>query len=266
MLLIHSMENFSNFYLKILGITKVKNICEIGSEFGGNTEILLDYVEKNDGKLTCIDPNPDEKFRNLAYLGKINFIESMSLSSINSVDDIDAWFIDGDHNWYTVFNELVMIGKKFRENSKELLIFVHDVDWPSGYRDMYYNPESIPKEFLHEHSWDLGTVPDNPNLIEGGFRGNGAFAWAYVLGGEKNGVRSAINDFLIEEKGKIEFMSIPGVFGMGVLFSKEHAFYDEIKKEIEPFCCNPFLEKLEKNRLKNYLEVIRLQDQISKSR
>ena len=261
------MENFSNFYLKILEKSKVKNICEIGSEFGGNTKVLLEYVENKGGKLTCIDPNPNKEFLKItSSTENLKFIESVSLNAIDSVENIHAWFIDGDHNWYTVYNELLMIRKKFIMDEKKFLVFVHDVDWPSGYRDMYYNPSSIPKEFLHEHSWDLGTVIDNPNLIDGGFRGNGAFAWAYQFGGKKNGVRSAIIDFLSEEREEIEFMSIPGIFGLGVLFSKKHSFYKEIKKELEPFHNNPFLEKMENNRLKNYLEVIRLQDEISKTR
>ena len=49
----------------------------------------------------------------------------------------DCIIIDGDHNWYTVFNELTIIEKRnlLKEGGT---IFFHDIAWPYGRRDMYY--------------------------------------------------------------------------------------------------------------------------------
>ena len=63
-------------------------------------------------------------------------------------DAFDCILIDGDHNWYTVYHELKVI------SDRDLLkrggmVFFHDVEWPYGRRDMYYQPETIPQEHRH---------------------------------------------------------------------------------------------------------------------
>lgn len=52
----------------------------------------------------------------------------MSLDAIPTLETMDVWIIDGDHNWYTVSNELELIRKKSKEEKKPLLIFLHDVN------------------------------------------------------------------------------------------------------------------------------------------
>ncbi|KXV29751.1 hypothetical protein AD936_18140 [Gluconobacter japonicus] len=263
MFLIHSMAHFSSIYLPVLKMTGARKICEIGSELGGNTSILLEYADGNHGHIICIDPCPDNNFyEKLINKENISFIKDKSINAICTINCIDVWFVDGDHNWYTVFNELSLIDKVSKRDGKPFLAFVHDVDWPSGRRDLYYDPSSIPENFLHDYSWELGTVPEQADLISGGFRGAGAFAWAHQSGGEKNGVRTAIEDFIADGRvDEVEFLSIPGVFGLGVIASKNHPFLEEIKSLLEPFANNPLLIDLEKNRLENYLELIRRQDE-----
>ena len=61
---------------------------------------------------------------------------------------MDAALIDGDHNWYTVYNELKLLAATAREADAALPVLVlHDVGWPYGRRDLYYAPEQIPEEY-----------------------------------------------------------------------------------------------------------------------
>ena len=61
---------------------------------------------------------------------------------------MDVVLIDGDHNWYTVFNELRLIEEMSRLKGFPMpLVMFHDIGWPYGRRDMYYNPSDIPEEF-----------------------------------------------------------------------------------------------------------------------
>ena len=61
---------------------------------------------------------------------------------------MDAALVDGDHNWYTVYNELKMLAATARDAGAPLpLLIMHDVCWPYGRRDLYYAPERIPEEF-----------------------------------------------------------------------------------------------------------------------
>ena len=153
MFLIHSMAHLSSIYLPALKMTGAIKICEIGSELGGNTSILLEYADENHGHIICIDPCPDNNlYEKLINKENISFIKDKSLNAIFNIDCIDVWFVDGDHNWYTVFNELSLIGKVSKRDGKPFLTFVQDVDWPSGRRDLYYDPSSIPENFLHDYS------------------------------------------------------------------------------------------------------------------
>ena len=56
--------------------------------------------------------------------------------------------IDGDHNYYTVSEELRLIGERAPGAELPLLLF-HDVRWPHGRRDDYFDAEQIPAEARH---------------------------------------------------------------------------------------------------------------------
>ncbi len=57
----------------------------------------------------------------------------------------DAVIIDGDHNYFTVSEELRLIAERAAGDELPLLLF-HDVGWPHARRDDYYDPEPIPAE------------------------------------------------------------------------------------------------------------------------
>ena len=51
--------------------------------------------------------------------------------------------IDGDHNYFTVFNELMLIAQGGLLARGGMILF-HDVGEPWAFKDMYYEPERIP--------------------------------------------------------------------------------------------------------------------------
>ena len=62
--------------------------------------------------------------------------------------------IDGDHNWYTVYNELQLLAEvaRARPARRCRVLILHDVGWPYGRRDLYYAPEQIPEEFRQPYA------------------------------------------------------------------------------------------------------------------
>ena len=65
----------------------------------------------------------------------------------------DVVLIDGDHNWYTVYHELRMLADTARRAGAPLPVLVlHDVGWPYGRRDLYYEPDRIPEEFRQPYA------------------------------------------------------------------------------------------------------------------
>ena len=63
--------------------------------------------------------------------------------------------IDGDHNYYTVSEELRLIGERAAGAELPLLLF-HDVCWPHARRDDYFAPELIPEPTTASRSPESG--------------------------------------------------------------------------------------------------------------
>jgi len=264
-LLIHSMSEFSEIIVGSLGIAGAIEIAEIGAEFGGMSAVLADFVAAEGGRLTSIDPCPKPEFLEWAA-GREHFrhVARPSLEAIGDQAGVDAWLIDGDHNWYTVYNELKQIEAVCRRDSKPLLVFLHDIAWPWARRDLYYAPDQIPAEFRQPYDYDGGVVLGCPELVPNrGFRGMGQFAAAIREGGPRNGVLTAVEDFIDEVRGgggSIAFAEIPAVFGLGVLFDTNAAWSEDLSGHLIPFHENRLLRSLEENRLRNYLAVLDWQD------
>jgi hypothetical protein len=265
-LLIHSMAEFSDLILEALKLAGAKDIIEIGAEYGGMSALVAAYCRARGGQFTTIDPAPKREFHD--WLGANPDVRHLAKTSLEAFDDIgeaDAWLVDGDHNWYTVYHELRHIEAICRRADRPVLVFLHDIGWPCGRRDSYYAPERIPPEYRQPHSYEGGAALGHEALVRGrGFRGMGHFAFATLAGGARNGVMTAIDDFLAEalRAGKeYGFAEIPAVFGLGVLFDLDAPWSASLADHLLPYHQNKLLRSLETNRLRNFLRVIELQDE-----
>lgn len=265
-LLIHSMSEFADIIFDAIGTAEARDIVEIGAEYGGMSKLLADHAARVGGSLTSIDPAAKPEF--IEWIATqpetLRHIAEPSLAALPQVGRADAWLIDGDHNWYTVYHELHAIDRNCRDHGRPMLAFLHDIGWPSGRRDMYYAPDQIPAEHRHPYSYDGRAVPGFAGLVaEGGFFGHGHFAWAAHEGGPRNGVLTAVEDFLadLHRQGRtMAFAEVPAVFGLGVLFSEDAPWSEALGQAILPYHQHPLLASLEANRLANYLRVIELQE------
>lgn len=264
-LLIHSMSEFSDLILKILAAADAHDVAEIGAEYGGMSMLLADYTARRGATLTSIDPAPKPEFRAwAAQTPNVCHIAEPSLVALDQTAGIDAWLVDGDHNWFTVYNELHRIDKISQRDGKPLLVLLHDVGWPCARRDLYYAPEQIPEAFRQAFSHDGGATPgQSPLTPHRGFRGMGHFAFATHEGGPRNGVKTAIEDFCgdkLNAGADLAYAEIPAVFGLGVLFALDAPWTAAVADIVTPYHQNRLLARLEENRLANYLAVIDWQD------
>jgi Methyltransferase domain len=195
-------------------------LVEVGIAFGVTTRRLLEWATANDAVVHGIDPAPNPPLDldevEAKYGDRFLFHRALSLDALPKIRDPDFVLIDGDHNWYTVHSELHAIARVASEEGRPLpLTLLHDVDWPYGRRDMYYNPETVPAEHRHEHTRG-GLLP---GVVEPtGERGlNARFQNALVEGTPRNGVRTAVEDFLAETEMDLLWTSVPGFFGVGIL-------------------------------------------------
>lgn len=196
---------------------KPKRIVEIGAEAGQNTFKLLDYCRRTSGELFVIDPQPVFNVNEVkaAYGPHFHMFLGASLSILPLLGPYDAVLIDGDHNWYTVYHELKLVEQMSISHGRPVTIFVHDIGWPYGRRDMYYNPDTVPAQFRKPYA-RKGMVPGITGLVDQGGLNDGLNNAVYEYGSQ-NGVLTAVEDFLRETKLTFGFHQIHDQHGLGIL-------------------------------------------------
>ena len=198
-------------------------VVEIGVFRGANTEQLLALAGERDFVLHSIDPEPapslDVAELESRHGERFVYHPQTSLEALADMDAVDAVLIDGDHNWYTVYNELKLLERAARHARRPFpTTMLHDVEWPYARRDLYYNPETVPAEHRHAHKRG-GLMPG-----EGGVLDEGGVNWmhdhALEEGTPRNGVLTAVEDFLAESEMPLDYRSVPGYTGLGIVVDR----------------------------------------------
>lgn len=205
----------------VLAAVEPEVIVEIGALKGHTTQNLLRFCA---GKrhLHCIDPMPDFDVNKMVreHEGYFFFHEDLSLNVIPKLPRFDVALIDGDHNWYTVYNELSLISDLHGKNPSAFpLILFHDICWPYGRRDLYYRHSTIPEAYRHPFA-QKGIVYGQSELADQGGL-NSTLDNAVHEGGKRNGVKTAIEDFMADSSIEFCFYEVPVNFGVGILCSKK---------------------------------------------
>lgn len=199
-----------------------KVVVEIGAEIGRNTGNLIGFCRSRGAVLHVIDPRPrfDVEGWTREHGDQLIIHEAKSLAALPSVGPADVVLIDGDHNWYTVYNELCLLQELSERHAHRFpIVLLHDIDWPYGHRDLYYNPDDIPISDRQEFE-QAGIKPGCSTLQES--QGlNPHLHNAINEGGPRNGVATAIDDFLASRQDQLRFTKIPGFHGLGILVPVE---------------------------------------------
>ncbi len=192
-------------------------ILEIGSDQGTTTRALLEYADPHHAVLHAIDPSPNFDPGQLAreYPASFVFHEALSLEVLPDLERFDFVLIDGDHNWHTVLNELRLLERRaLAEGEPPPVVALHDVGWPYGRRDLYYDPDNIPDDKRRPFA-RRAIHPDSDELVDEGI--NEHLANATLPAARHSGVRGAIDDFVEESEQSWRLFEVPGQHGLGVL-------------------------------------------------
>jgi len=206
--------------LPMLHKFRPKRIVEVGALYGQVTTRLMEHFKHGNEEIFVIDPAPafDVQALQAAYGNKFHMFNDYSLNVLPKFDDYDFVLIDGDHNWYTVYHELKTIEAMAKQRGSNFpVVLCHDTEWPYGRRDMYYFPETIPEQYRKPYA-RMGIVPGRSELVEGGV--NGGSCHAIYEHGERNGILTAIEDFLKETELEISLHRIVPHHGLGILLPK----------------------------------------------
>jgi len=197
----------------------------------GNVDLgnkLLLFAGEHDAELHIVDPYPDPGAE--AFLSQstesLTLHRSLSLNALPLLPCPDIVLLDGDHNWYTVFHELKLIEKMTSKQGRCFpVVFVHHMGWPYGRRDVYAHPENIPPAF--RHAWEnRGLKSGSPELADVGslYPHRNHSIYEHNV---RNGVLTAVDDFLDTSELSLELIILPMFFGLGILVA------DSVRRENE---------------------------------
>jgi hypothetical protein len=241
----HSMSNLAELVIPCLDAAGPQTVIEVGAYAGDVTRMLLDWALGANARIWSIDPLPQPALVQLAdgTPDNLELVRETSLDALPHLPAADAYVIDGDHNYFTVAEELRHIAER-SEDVMPLLI-CHDVSWPHARRDSYYAPEEIPSDQRQPIAEGSYLYPGIRGVHDGGL----IYRWpAAEEGGPANGVLTAIEDFL-EDRDDLRFALIPAFFGLGVIWDRSAPYADALETLLGPFDRNPILARLEANRV-----------------
>jgi len=244
-----SLAQSAELMLPCLGAANARSVVEVGAFAGDLTRVLVAWAAESGARVGAIDPAPQDELVALAREHpELELIRETSLAALPRIPMPDAVVIDGDHNYYTVSEELRLIGERAPGAQLPLLLF-HDVRWPHGRRDDYFAAEQIPAEYRHPVAGDAGGIfPGEPGLRPGG--GLPFPRSAAHEGGPRNGVLTAVEDFVAARPG-LRLAVVPVFFGFGAVWHREAPCSGELARILDPLDRNPLLERLEANRVRH---------------
>lgn len=217
-------QSWSSLVEPLLRAVRPRTILEIGIGDGGNTRHLAGFARSTGARVHSVDPFPYVDVHALVaeFSPHLTFHVARSLDVVDLIGPTDVALVDGDHNWSTVHRELHALARINRScDRRPPLTILHDVGWPYGRRDAYMDPE-LPQSERH------------PATTGGLYRSGGkplprsGLSWpvehADHEGGPRNGVRTAVEDFVGEIDEPMRFADDPYNWGVGVLVP--HALLD----------------------------------------
>ena len=253
------MYRFWNHVIEpFLTIIRPRVLVEVGASDGKNSRNIARWCLDNDAHAHIIDPAPGFEFSDLqkAAPDNLTFHKALSLDALPSLHNIDVALIDGDHNWHTVFSELRSIYGEAEKTASAPVVFLHDICWPYARRDLYYDPSDIAEE--NRQPFMVGGIDPDNGLVVLGQGINRAYAHALKEGGAKNGVLTAVEDFMKGDGADLSLLRIPVLNGLGILYPNGMLDSPEFANLIQALQFNQtqdvLLKHADKERLRTALE------------
>jgi hypothetical protein len=230
----------------VLDVAGATSVMEVGALDGDLTRLLLLGPSRSGRQVIAVDPSPHPDLEKLARGSpELRLIRETSHDALARTPLTDAIILDGDHNYYTVSEELRIIAERAdREQRRLPLLLLHDVGWPHGRRDDYYAPEQIPAEYRQPIVPEGCLYPDDPGTRPGALPFHHPAARE---GGARNGVLTAVEDF-VSDRDELHLAIVPTFFGLGLIWDRTMPAAGALTVLLTDWDRNPHLERLERNR------------------
>lgn len=243
-----SLAQLAEVLLPCLDAAGARSVLEVGAFAGDLTRVLADWAAGSGARVLAIDPAPRDGLLALEReRPELELIRETSLEALPSLALPDAVVIDGDHNYWTVSEELRLVGERAAAGERRLpLLLFHDVCWPHGRRDDYFAAELIPGDFRHPVAGRAGgLMPGEAGVRPGGLPYPRSAARE---GGSRNGVLTAIEDF-VAVREELRLAVVPAFFGFGAVWHRDAPWAGDVAGILDPWDRHPLLARLEANRV-----------------
>jgi hypothetical protein len=248
----YSLANLIELIVDCLDAAGARSVLEVGALHGTLTRPLATWAGPVGARVVAIDPDPRPGLVELAETeAAVELVREMSPGALENLMPADAVVLDGDHNYHTLTAELETL-----ETGSPLgmpLLFAHDMGWPHGRRDAYHDPDALPPDAVHPIARDARIRPGVAGVAGSGFTFDKIAA---TEGGPKNGLLTAVEDFVAGREG-LRFATVPVYFGLGVLWPAAAPWAGAVETVLAPFDGNPWLDRLEENRLDHLVARVR---------
>ena len=114
------MEFFEPVLGPILTLLEPKSLCEIGIDKGRFSDHLMQFCSQQDCRYTGIDPSIDGDLLKQKNNAEFKLMKCSSIEALHEIEPQDIYIIDGDHNYFTVKEELKLI---FRHKENRPVLF-----------------------------------------------------------------------------------------------------------------------------------------------
>jgi hypothetical protein len=247
----YSLANLGELLFGCLDAIGAKSVLEIGAYKGELTSELLDWADRSGARIVALDPEPPDELLELEkQRPELELLLKTSHDALREVEFPDAIVVDGDHNYYTLSEELRIVAERIPVAQIPLMMF-HDVGWPHARRDTYYVPDRIPEEHRQPLAHEVYLSPSEPGISEDGGL---PYVWAAEReGGPANGTLTALEDFVNAHEG-LRLATVPAFFGFGVVWHTDAPWAGAVADLVGPWDRNPLLERLEANRVAQIVE------------
>ena len=232
-----SLVNNAETLLGCLDAAAATSVIEVGAYAGDLTRLLLLWAERSRARVVAVDPSPQPELEQLEReRTELELVRETSLDALEHVPLADAIILDGDHNYYTVTEELRRIAERTSGGDTELpLLLLHDVCWPHARRDDYFDPQQIPADQRQPLAPESGLYPGIWGVRPGGL----PYHWpAAQEGGPRNGVLTAVEDF-VAARPELRLAVVPAFFGLGVVWRREAAWSGALARILGPVGSQP---------------------------
>jgi hypothetical protein len=206
-----TMINFWPIVAAFADAFRPRSICEIGSERGLTSERLSALLP--DVRIHVVDPRISDRVKSMP---NVDAHEETSKDFLSRRKKIPFYLIDGDHNYETVSME---IREAVRNNGDgPFCAMFHDAGWPFARRDGYYAPSLVSNPRPHRHHVFLRLEDQSMQQGGRGFQNGESFALAETAGGPRNGVLTAIEDFVAGSPDQWALLRVPMFYGLAILW------------------------------------------------